>query len=250
MKTFAKLTCVAALAMAIPFSVNAQKAENYKVVKVQGEIQRVKTGNNLSIGEDVVSNENLNFKNNYSRAVVVNKDKGCMILSANADNGGPQFMPSPSNMSVRAALPTQPTEVLDFFDGNVAITGYDSLRIDDEKLLIGDDSYFTVNYNVNGNEVSEKLALKNGKLAFPACLLNDKPEKVDICYNDEFGVSNKTQFVPVYIDNAVLKEELSLIFDSLKKKENKVSASLSFVNDFYGKTTSEAVEAWIKNNMK
>ena len=75
MKTITKFTCFAAIAaLALPISVSAQKPENYKVVKVQGEIHRVKTGNVLAIGEDVVSNENLTFKNNYSRAVVVNKE--------------------------------------------------------------------------------------------------------------------------------------------------------------------------------
>lgn len=251
MRTITKISCMAALAMSLPFTVSAQKAENYKVVKVQGEIQRVKTGNVLSIGEDVVSNENLNFKSNYSRAVVVNKDKGCMILSANYDNGGPQFMPSPNNLSVRAALPAQPSEVLEFFDGNVAITGYDSLKIDDDKLMIGDDSYFTVNFEANGQKVNEKLTLRNGKLALPESVLKNKPEKVEVCYNDEFGVSNKSEFTPVYINDEVLKEELNVIFNTLKgKKDSKVSASVNFVNDFYGKTTPVSVESWINNNIK
>ena len=174
-----------------------------------------------------------------------------MILSANSENGGPQFMPSPNTMSVRAALPAQPAEVLEFYYGNVAITGYDSLKIDDDKLLIGDDSYFTVNYDVNGEKVNENIILQNGKLVLPESLLKNKPEKVEVCYNDEFGVSNKSVFTPVYIDNDVLKEELSLIFNTLKvKKDGKLSASVNFVNDFYGKTTSEAVESWINNNMK
>lgn len=252
MKTITKITCFAAIAaLALPTSVCAQKPENYKVVKVQGEIHRVKTGNVLAIGEDVVSNENLTFKNNYSRAVVVNKEKGCMTLSANSDNGGPQFLPSPNNMSVRAALPSQPSEVLDFYAGNVAITGYDSLKIDGDKLLIGDDSYFTVNYDANGQTINDKVVLSNGKLVLPESLLQNKPEKVEICYNDEFGVSNKSEFTPVYIDNDVLKEEIDLIFNTMKgKREAKISASANFVNDYYGKTTSEAVESWINNNIK
>ena len=252
MKTITKFTCFAAIAaLALPISVSAQKPENYKVVKVQGEIHRVKTGNVLAIGEDVVSNENLTFKNNYSRAVVVNKEKGCMTLSANSDNGGPQFLPSPNNMSVRAALPSQPSEVLDFYAGNVAITGYDSLKIDGDKLLIGDDSYFTVNYDANGQTINDKVVLSHVKLVLPESLLQNKPEKVEICYNDEFGVSNKSEFTPVYIDNDVLKEEIDLIFNTMKgKKEAKVSASANFVNDYYGKTTSEAVESWINNNIK
>ena len=241
---------MAASLMLLPFASNAQKNVNYKVVKVQGEIQRVKTGNLLSIGEDVVSNENFSFKTNYSRAVVVNKEKGCVILSARNDNEGSQFLPSPNNMSVRAALPTQPSEVIEYYYGDVFISGYDSLKIDDSKLLINDDSYFTVKYNADGKDYSEKLGYKNGKLALPLSLLENKPAKVTLCYNDEFGESNKTEFSPVYADKEVLKGELELIFSTMKgKRDAKVLSSATFVNDFYGKTTEEAVDAWIKNNM-
>ena len=108
-----------------------------------------------------------------------------------------------------------------------------------------------MNYDANGQTISDKVALSNGKLVLPESLLQNKPEKVEICYNDEFGISNKSVFTPVYIDNDVLKEEINLIFNTMKgKKDNKVSASVNFVNDFYGKTTSEAVECWINNNIK
>ncbi|MBR4619453.1 MAG: hypothetical protein IKO46_00575 [Salinivirgaceae bacterium] len=241
---------MAASLMLLPFASNAQKNVNYKVVKVQGEIQRVKTGNLLSIGEDVANNENFSFKTNYSRAVVVNKDKGCVILSARNDNEGSQFLPSPNNMSVRAALPTQPSEVVEYYYGDVFVSGFDSLKIDDSKLLINDDSYFTVKYSADGKDFTEKLGYKNGKLALPASLLENKPEKATLCYNDEFGESNKSEFTPVYADKETLKGELELIFSTMKGKRNeKVLSSATFVNDFYGKTTEEAVDAWIKNNM-
>ena len=184
---------MAASLMLLPFASNAQKNVNYKVVKVQGEIQRVKTGNLLSIGEDVANNENFSFKTNYSRAVVVNKEKGCVILSARNDNEGSQFLPSPNNMSVRAALPTQPSEVVEYYYGDVFVSGFDSLKIDDSKLLINDDSYFTVKYSADGKDFTEKLGYKNGKLALPASLLENKPEKATLCYNDEFGESNKSE---------------------------------------------------------
>ncbi|MBR3567389.1 MAG: hypothetical protein IKN94_03860 [Salinivirgaceae bacterium] len=241
---------MAASLMLLPFASNAQKNVNYKVVKVQGEIQRVKTGNLLSIGEDVANNENFSFKTNYSRAVVVNKEKGCVILSARNDNEGSQFLPSPNNMSVRAALPTQPSEVVEYYYGDVFVSGFDSLKIDDSKLLINDDSYFTVKYSADGKDFTEKLGYKNGKLALPASLLENKPEKATLCYNDEFGESNKSEFTPVYADKETLKGELELIFSTMKGKRNeKVLSSATFVNDFYGKTTEEAVDAWIKNNM-
>lgn len=241
------------LAMALmfmPFSSNAQKTENYKVVKVQGEIQRVKTGNLLTTGENIESNENFDFKTNYSRAVVVNKDRGCVVLSSKANNSGPQFLPSTSNMSVRAALPTQPSEVIDYYYGDIMITGFDSLKIDEDKLMIGEYSYFTVKYKFDEQEVSEKMELKNGKLVLPANLIEKKPSKVTVAYNDEFGESSKSEFNPVYADQEQLKSEIEVIFSTLKeKKANKISSATEFVNDFYGKTTIEAIEGWISKNM-
>lgn len=242
---------MAASLMLLPLISNAQNDLNYKVVKVQGEIQRIKTGNMLSIGEDVVSNENFDFKTNYSRAVVVNKEKGCVILSAKNDNEGSQFLPSPNNMSVRAALPTQPSEVIEYYNGEIFISGYDSLKIDGSKLLINNDSYFTVSYSVDGNEVSEKLDYKNDKLVLPSKLIENKPQKVVLSYNDEFGENGKTEFTPVYADVNVLKGELDVIFSTLTgNRDEKVTASATFINDFYGKTSQEAVDAWIKKNME
>lgn len=251
MKPLMKISLVAASLLATTLSSSAQQNESFKVVKVQGEIHRVKTGNILSIGENVQSNENLSFKDNYSRAMVVNNKKGCMILSANSNNGGPQFLPAPNNMSVRTSLPAQPSEVLDFYYGYVAITGADSLKIDGDKLTIDADSYFTINYEKNGKSVSEKMAWNNGKLSLPSVLMSDKPEKIEICYNNEFGLKKKSEFKPIYVDSRTLREEIRLIFDALQgDKASKITATVSFINDFYGKITPETVESWIDNNVK
>lgn len=250
MKLKSGITVLAIASMLMPLSSNAQKTENYKVVKVQGEIQRIKTGNLLTTGENIESNENFDFKTNYSRAVVINKDKGCVVLSSKANNSGPQFLPSTSNMSVRAALPTQPSEVIEYYYGDIMITGFDSLKIDNDKLMIGEDSYFTVKYTFNEQEVSEKMEFKNGKLVLPSDLLDKKPSKVTVAYNDEFGESNKSEFNPIYADQGQLKSELEIIFTTLRGKQaSKVSSATDFVNDFYGKTTEEAIEGWINKNM-
>jgi hypothetical protein len=183
--------------------------------------------------------------------MVVNQERGCLILSARSDNGGPQFLPTPNNMSVRAAVPTQPSDVLDFYYGQVAITGSDSLKIDSEKLEIGSDNYFTVNYSVNGQEKTEKMEFRNGKLALPASLVQDKPTKVEICYNNEFGLRKKSEFVPIYVNKNDLKKEIGLILSSLQgENDKKILASVIFVNDFYGKTTPESVESWVNKNFK
>lgn len=242
--------CLALSAVLVSSTANAQNADNYKVVKVQGEIQRVKTGNLLSTGENVSSDENFNFKTNYSRAIVVNKEKGCVILAAQANNSGAQFLPSTNNMSVRAAIPSQPSEILEYYYGEIVVTGFDSILIDEEKLKINGDSYFTVKYNADSSEISERVVCKDEKLVFPESILEKKPQKVTLCYNDEFGESGKTEFSPVFVEAEMLKVELDLIFSTLNcGRDEKIDAATEYVNSFYGKTTKEAVEAWVKNNM-
>ncbi|MBO7432819.1 MAG: hypothetical protein J6U13_03595 [Salinivirgaceae bacterium] len=234
--------------MLIPLASVAQK--NYKVVKVQGEIQRVKTGGLLVVGEDILDNENFEFKTSYSRAFVVNKETGCKVLSARNDNSGPQFLPMSNSMSVRVALPAQPSEIIEYYYGDIFVSGYDSLKIDNEKLRINDDGYFVVSYNTGSKDYSERMEYNNGKLVLPYCMILDKPAKVTLTYNDEFGESNKTEFTPVYADIS-FKDEISAVFDNVKgSREDKVAAVSSFVNEFYGKTTEDAVEAWIKNILR
>ena len=234
--------------MLIPLTTVAQK--NYKVVKVQGEIQRVKTGGLLEVGEDILDNENFEFKTSYSRAFVVNKETGCKVLSARNDNVGPQFLPMSNSMSVRVTLPAQPSEIIEYYFGDIFVSGYDSLKIDNEKLRINDDGYFVVSYNTGSKDYSERMEYANGKLVLPYCMILDKPAKVTLTYNDEFGESNKTEFTPVYADVS-FKDEISMVYDNVKgSRDAKIAAVTSFVNEFYGKTTEDAIDAWVKNILK
>ena len=249
-KTGISIIAVAASLMLLPLASVAQKSINYKVVKVQGEIQRVKTGNLLVVGDDILSSENFNFKTTYSRAVVVSKESGCVVLSARSDNSGPQFLPVSNSMSVRVALPAQPSEIIEYYYGDIFISGYDSLKIDTEKLRINDDGYFVVSYNSESKTYSERMEYANGKRVLPQSLLSDKPAKVTLTYNDEFGESNKTEFTPVFADVS-FKDEVISVFDTVKgSRDTKIAAVTSFVNEFYGKTTEDAIDAWVKNILK
>ena len=81
--------------------------------------------------------------------------------------------------------------------------------------------------------------------------IQNKPEKVEICYNNAFGLRKKSEFKPIYVDDNVLKKELDLIFNAIPGgNDRRISASVVFVNDFYGKTTAETVESWINKNLK
>ena len=57
--------------------------------------------------------------------------------------------------------------------------------------------------------------------------------------------------MPVYVNGNDLKKEIGLILNAIQgENESKITASVIFVNDFYGKTTIETMKPWIDNNLK
>lgn len=244
---------MATVVLFVPFLGMAQ-ADQYKVIKIQGEIQRVKTGNLLSTGEEFRSDENLNFRTDYSRAAVINPQKGRFILTARAsgEGAGAQFLPPSSNMSVRATKMAKPDEVLDYYFGEVLILGNDQLAVDDNIIAQGANAYFELSFTTDGQRFEQKLNVKDGVIMLPYQLLTEhKPIIVELAYHDAMGATQKTEFTPIYPSSKDIATEISIIVNGTSGDNNdKVKEVASFLNDFYGKTTIETVDAWMKQNIK
>lgn len=247
--TFAKVKNIALMLMLLcPMFAHSQ-SEKYRVIKIQGEIQRVKTGLLLSTGDDFLSDENLNFKTDYSRAAVINAQKGRFILTAGGDDASlTQFLPPSSNMSVRSSKLAQPTEILDYFFGDILILGENNLDVDESKLNLGEANYFEISFNAQDRAFTERLKVENGQLCFSGSLLQKyKPAIVEVAYHDEFGNTQKSEFSPVYPNEQELTSEINVIIANSKTERDAVVKDVtSFLNDFYGKISTEAVDVYMK----
>lgn len=236
---------------------NAQdKPDQYYVIKVQGEIQRLKTGNLLNTGDEFNSNENLNFRTDYSRAAVISPVKGRFILTARSksDNDGrANFLPPMNNLSSRAAIVSTANDVLDYFNGDVLFLGNDSLKYDISKLVLDQNNYFMVTYDSLGVESKNIINASNGLICINKATFfkNQQPKSAKIIFHSSQTNSQINEFTPIFPDYIKLVGEVKLLISNSngKSRPEVVSDITSYLNDFYGKVSQNTVNNWLKESI-
>jgi hypothetical protein len=236
---------------------NAQeKTEQYFVIKVQGEIQRLKTGNLLNTGDEFNSNEALNFRTDYSRAAVISPGKGRFLLSprGKSDNDNrANFLPPMNNLSSRAASASTIEDILDYFRGELLFLGPDSIKYDNSRLLLNQDNYFIVSFDSSGVEVKNILNPSSGLICIDKYIFfrGQQPKTAKITFYSSLTKSQIVEFVPVFPEHDKFIGEVKLIIaNSPKKQRTEVVTDItSYLNDFYGKISQGTVDRWLKQNL-
>jgi hypothetical protein len=237
---------------------NAQdKTDQYVVIKVQGEIQRLKTGNLLNTGDEFNSSESLNFRTDYSRAAVISPGKGRFILSPRGkanDEVKANFLPPMNNLSSRAVLASTTDDILEYFSGEVLFLGPDTIKYDNSRLVLDKENYFVVSFDSSGVETKHTLNATSGFICLNKHTLfgNQEPKAAKITYYSSRTNARKVEFIPVFPDREKLMGEVKLIMaNSVKKPRAEVVTDISsYLNDFYGKISQSTVDSWLKQNLK
>jgi hypothetical protein len=239
------------------YLLNAQdKTEQYFVIKVQGEIQRLKTGNLLNSGDEFNSNELLNFRTDYSRAAVISPGKGRFILSSpsKSDNDSKaNFLPPMNNLSSRAMIASTANDILEYFSGEVFFLEPDTLKYDNSKLMLDQENYFIVSFDSSGVESKSIMDASAGLMYINKNTLfkNQQPKTAKITFHNSLTNDQTVEFNPVFPDYDKLSEEVKLIIaNSAQKQRTEVVTDVtSYLNDFYGKISQSTVDHWLKQNM-
>ena len=237
---------------------NAQdKTEQYFVIKVQGEIQRLKTGNLLNTGDEFNSNELLNFRTDYSRAAVISPGKGRFILSSpgkSDKDSRANFLPPMNNLSSRAVTASTANDILEYFSGEVLFLGPDSIKYDNSKLVLDQDNYFIISFDSSGIENKSILNASAGLICVnkSALFKNLQPKTAKITFHGSLTKDQAVEFVPVFPDYNKLSGEVKLIIANSTQKQRKevVNDVTSYLNDFYGKISQNTVDTWLKQKMR
>jgi len=253
MKTI--LTIIALFVSGILYAQN-DITEQYRVIKVQGDILRLKTGSMLLSGDQFESNEALNFITDFSRVAIISPLKGRFILTKGKgenNTSNVNFLPAMNNLSLRATF-NSPGDIIDYFNGDILFLDIDSLKFNPSKIQIDETTYFSISYD-NGNGITNnKIIASNGALN----LINDSifkssaPNKAMIEYISTSGRLLSNEFSPIFPDELVLIKEVNLIISNSnnKSRDSVVNDVTSYLNDFYGKVSLVSVNAWMIKNMK
>jgi hypothetical protein len=233
------------------------KTEQYFVIKVQGEIQRLKTGNLLITGDEIISNEALNFRTDFSRAAVISPGKGRFILSSpsksDKDNKA-NFLPPMNNLSSRAVMASTVNDILEYFSGEVLFLGPDTIKYDNSRLMLDRDNYFMVSFDSSGVGKKSTLNASSGLICINkyALFRNLQPKIASISFHSSLKNNQIVEFIPVFPDYEKLKGEVKLIISNSSKKPRTevVTDITSYLNDFYGKINQSTVDSWLKQNLR
>lgn len=246
-------------------SINAQ--DNFKVIKINGNIILQRTGTALDVGLEFAQNENLVFKIPSSRAAVINPKRGRYLLTAESAaefaSSKSNFLPSANKISMRGSPVSVIEDLRLKFEGNYVIFDKMNLNIDPMEYPMNDTNYFYIRYDFKAQQINKKLSFVKDTLIINKTELisvdgrqipNEEIKEMTLMYCTERGdkyISNYiSKFSPVFPDQEALKKETGIILTEMKDKsyDEKIAEVTSFINDFYGKCDEECLKQWLKQN--
>ena len=241
------------------FQIQAQ--ENYKVIRVNGQILNTKTNSNLQTGSIFKDNDELSFSNSSSRAAVVNS-KGRYVLQANNNRNAyaKAFLtPAMSNMSSRSGAIVNQMDLEKHFSGNYLIFNIEKIKVNKDNFPMNEQKFFYIRYQYKGEKINKRLSFNADSLILnqkELMTVDGKPiPNPDITEMKLFYLDGKTSaligdFNPVFVKDDELKEEVKIVLETIKtkSKKEKIEEILSYINDFYGKPNKENLTTWIEEN--
>jgi hypothetical protein len=236
---------------------------NYKVIKVNGTIQYVRTGSQMALGDVFPENEDLSFATPNSRAAVINPEKGRFILtpqSASQLSGAKSnFLPAMSNISTRGGALNNLTAIQNQFDGTLSILYEASWHINPYQFPQDDGRFFYLRFRYHGEEINKKLLHRENQLVFsredilrvdgrPIPGL-DSPAVILYYYTGE-GPQFINEFELVFPKIKVLRQEAGIILEEFGRYDynRKVNEIAGYLFDFYGKPDKEDVMLFLEKD--
>jgi hypothetical protein len=247
----------------LPVSARAQTPANYKVIKVNGSIEYVRTGSKMALGDVFAEDENLSFGTPNARAAVINPQKGRFILTPGSAGGlsgaKSNFLPAMSNISTRGGALNSMNDLQNQFSETVAIIYAASWHINPYKFLMDENRFFYLQFRYNGEIINKKLPFDENKLVFSRekiLMVDEKPipafdnSSVTLNYYSPDGQQFISSFDLVFPEIETLKSEAGIILEEFSEKEYsmKVNELSGYLFEFYGKPDKEDVMIFLEKD--
>jgi hypothetical protein len=241
-------------------------AQNYKVIHVNGSIQKIKNKKLINRGSTLEQEEKLNYLTQNARAIIVDTKAGKRLILQNESMGestvNASIAPSMGNISSRGSMLNQAIDVQHFFSGKLVAINLLKIPINAKAFPQCDTQFFFVSYSYQGELINKKIPhLADTLLIHKDSLF--KLDGVDIktaqiqdvslsYYIKNKGlitttlVSDSIHFV--FPDTAALKHEVIMLLPFLegKSQKDKIEFVKGYLHDAYGKTYHDNVWSWYR----
>jgi hypothetical protein len=229
---------------------------NYRVIKVNGSIIYVRTGNSMAQGDVFTEDEDLSFQSPNSRAAVINPSAGRFILTPdnyeNLSSAKSNFLPAMSNLSTRGGIINNTTDLQNQFCDNLVILCEAAYYLNPYQFPMNENQFFFLKFQYKGEEINKKLLYDQNKLVFSREEIL-KVDQVPITEMDQPDISlyYYNNGIPEYISDfslilpnlEQLDTELKIILDEYTDKSfnQKVNDISGYLFEFYGKPDKQDV---------
>jgi len=230
-------------------------SDQYKVIKVDGQIVFQKTNADMKQGDVFMPGTALDFKTPQSRAAVISNLKGRFVLSA-SEQGQTNILPAANNVSSRAGALINLIDLQNHFSGKYLVIGKMRLQLGAEAFPMDDQNFFYLTYYHNDELIRKKL-VNEGEY-----LIIDKEEifKIDgkaiditekemtMFYRQGSESKKIGTFTPVFPDMTVLKGEVEVIMAEYAEKDaaTQIKEITAYLNEFYGNPQKDNLGEWLK----
>lgn len=237
-------------------NVFALEVDTFKIIKVYGEIHKQKANQPLKRGDVFTDNDVLVYKGPNSKALVINRHKGRMIIKPKpGKNSETLFLQPISN--------TTPRNVS--FDIK-KLLGIDFLLIDDKEIEVpegkyplDDNNFFYVQYIYNDEVINKKLRFSENHVIFnrnEIFMVDNSPIEYDeitqmkLFYRKNYQSTLIHSFKLITPDIDELKDEILVISKTLssRPKDERIDAIHTYLQDVYGKIKRAETKEFIEKN--
>lgn len=244
-------------------SFHSRVVDVYSVIKVMGNIKKV-NNKALATGDKVLSDEKLIFANDQSKAALISKEKGRLMLVATASGKVSEgLMPALSNVSSRAGGLNNAIDLENHFAGKYLILNDYEVEINSTTFPMNESKFFFLRFNYNGEEISKKLLFAGNKLKMSASEIlkvDGKPivlkegTTAQLVYRNSIDKSSEViaTFEPIFTDEKNLKKECQLIVYEIGKgasAEDTRTQIFAYLTENYGKPLYTNFNQWVKVNL-
>jgi hypothetical protein len=246
--------------LCFPFLSRAQV--NYKVIKVNGSIVYVRSGNPMTQGDVFPENEDLSFGSPTSRAAVINPEKGRFILQpdnpGDLANAKTHFLPGMNNISTRGGAFNNVQDLQNHFRDTLVLLKKTSLAVNPYRFPMDEEHFFFLTYTYSGEQINKKLGFDENQLVLNReevlmvdevpIVSPDKPE-MTLSYYTPDGVTGISTFNMFFPDPESLTFELSVILEGREDLPyaTKVNEISGYLYEFYGKPDKKDVMQYLED---
>ncbi len=229
---------------------------NYRVIKVNGNIVYIRTGNSMAQGDEFAEDEDLSFQTPNSRAAVINPSLGRFILTPDnyddLSSAKSNFLPAMSNLSTRGGIINNLTDLQNQFSDNVAILHEAGYYLNPYQFPMNENEFFSLKFQYKGEEINKKLGFDQNRLILSReniLKVDDVPIKnIDHPVVSLYYYKNKepefiSDFNLIFPDPDEIKTEFQIILEASSEKSynQKVNDISGYMFEFYGKPDKQDV---------